>query len=457
MKRRKSKSSPRSSSASNRFRIGKVSVYEHHGSWWVYFREGGQAHRRKVAQTREEAEQVAHQIQSQLSSNAPTLLTFRPISVEDLRTQFLEYHEKVLHSSVGTVRRYSAATLHLLNFVQQSKSKTEAHTVKPESFAAYLRTIEVAANGHANSARRKLRSKGIRYILATCSGMYNFALKRRHLPPYVGNPFSQLPLDRMRMEDAKPIFVFDPETELKFLQRCNPWEFAVHFTLAKTGMRSGELIHLLIEDVDLESGWIHVRNKLEIGWRIKTGQERKIPIIPELIAVLRSLIRGRASGPVFLRNQLIGKRPLVVGDRRELESILKARRTETGRVLSRTEEARLCRKLWWDAGAIKADRVRMTFLRIMKALGRPDSTCPKSWRHSFATLLQDGNVDPLIRQQVMGHRPTLSGGLGMTANYTHTRPETMKSQVEAALRQWPESLALALRRVEGTTTEDTQL
>jgi hypothetical protein len=44
------------------------------------------------------------------------------------------------------------------------------------------------------------------------------------------------------------------------------------------------------------------------------------------------------------------------------------------------------------------------------------ATCPKSWRYSFATLLQVANVDPLIRQQVMGHKPTNPGGLGMTAN-----------------------------------------
>ena len=45
------------------------------------------------------------------------------------------------------------------------------------------------------------------------------------------------------------------------------------------------------------------------------------------------------------------------------------------------------------------------------------ATCPEFWRHSFATLLQDANVDPLMRQQVMGHKPTTGNGLGMTLNY----------------------------------------
>jgi len=81
---------------------------------------------------------------------------------------------------------------------------------------------------------------------------------------------------------------------------------------------------------------------------------------------------------------------------------------------------------------------------ITEAIGHPESTCPKSWRHTFATLLQDINVDPLIRRQVMGHKLTLNGGLGMTANDTHTRPVTRKEQIERALRRWPESLRFAV-------------
>jgi integrase len=111
--------------------------------------------------------------------------------------------------------------------------------------------------------------------------------------------------------------------------------------------------------------------------------------------------------------------------------------------LTRIEEAALARKLWWDAGALKADRVRLSFVRVMTAVGHPESTCQKSWRHTFATLLQDANVDPLIRQQVMGHKPAIDCGLGMTANYTHTRPETRKEQIERALRSWSESLTYA--------------
>jgi integrase len=435
MARRKGKPSPR-------FRVGKVTVYEHHGAWWVYYRDAGQNHRRKVADDRGPAETIAAQVNAQLANHEPTLLTFTPIGVPELRGQFLDYHEKVLHSSIGTVRRYRAATQHLEDFVGQQAKPPQAHEVQPEAFATYLRTIEVAPNGHKNTAKRRLRMKGVQYILETCRSLYNYALKRRHLPPYVGNPFSMLPLDRMKIDDAKPIFVFDAATELAFFQAAPPWAFPIHFTLAKTGMRIGELTHLLIEEVNLEGGWLVVRNKTELGWRIKTGQERSVPLLDEVVVVLRSVIGTRRAGPVFVRERLVGRKPKVVGDRRELERIMRERRAGAGRLLTRVEECHLARKLWWDAGAVKADTIRTSFIRIMAAIGYADSTCPKSWRHTFATLLQDANVDPLIRQQTLGHRPTASSGLGMTAKYTHTRPETQRDQVEQALRRWPESLRL---------------
>ncbi len=205
-----------------RLRVGKVSIYLHHGAWWLYYREHGKQVRRKVGEARDEAEQVAAQVNAQLTQGAPTLVAFTPVAVPELRLRFLDYHEQVLRSSVGTIRRYQAATQHLENFVAQQPCPPQAHEVRPDAFAAYLRKIEVAPNGHKNTAKRHLRDKGIRFILETCRAMYTYALKRRHLPPYAGNPFSELPLDRMKIEDAKPIFVFTAATELAFLEAASP-------------------------------------------------------------------------------------------------------------------------------------------------------------------------------------------------------------------------------------------
>jgi hypothetical protein len=127
-------------------------VYLHHGAWWVYFREGKRAVRRKVAANRDEATQVAAQINAQLATCAPTLVAFTPTPIPQVRQEFLDHHELVLKSSLATIRRYRAATQHLDNFVQSQAKAPLAHQFPAETFVAYLRRIEVAPNGHPHSA-----------------------------------------------------------------------------------------------------------------------------------------------------------------------------------------------------------------------------------------------------------------------------------------------------------------
>jgi len=62
----------------DRFRVVKVTVYWHHGTWWLYYSEGGERIRRKVSASRLDAEQVAAQVNGQLAQGAPTLRNRRP-------------------------------------------------------------------------------------------------------------------------------------------------------------------------------------------------------------------------------------------------------------------------------------------------------------------------------------------------------------------------------------------
>jgi integrase len=107
------------------------------------------------------------------------------------------------------------------------------------------------------------------------------------------------------------------------------------------------------------------------------------------------------------------------------------------------------RTIWRDLGALKEDRVRTEFIRICRRIGLQRHSAPKLLRHGFATALQDANIDPLVRNLLMGHAPSSGGepggGLGMTAVYTHTRPETIRKQLEAAMAARPLLFAAARR------------
>ena len=107
MRRRKRK--PR------RRRVGRVSFYVHHGSWWVYYRDAGRPIRKPVAPDEATAERIAAQINAQLTSAAPTLFSFSPASPAELQREFLDYHEQVVRSSLATVNRYRTSTQHLVS------------------------------------------------------------------------------------------------------------------------------------------------------------------------------------------------------------------------------------------------------------------------------------------------------------------------------------------------------
>jgi len=436
-----------------RKRVGRVSYYHHHGGWWIYYRDGQRKVRRRVGGEEAEAGRVAAQVNAQLATAAPTMFSFTPVTVPDLCRRFVDHHEYVAKSSLATVRRYQAAVRHLEDFAARLGRNVPAHEIPPDQFARFLRSTKVAPNGHPNTARRHLRDKGVHFILEVCRSLYGFAARNRHLPPYAANPFAGLGGKHAQIEDAKQVFVFDETTELAFFQAADAWSFPIHFTMAKSGVRPGECVHMLVEEVDLAGGWMHIRNKAELGWRIKTRRERVIPLVDELVAVLRHVIGDRTAGPVFLREKYDpGKSPLGCASREAMARTL-ARRIEvaeqqSGQSLGRDGRARIARTVWRDVGAIKADRIRISFLRIAAAVGLSNATCPKSWRHTFATLLQDANVDPLVRQITLGHAANAlgtSGGLGMTAVYTHTRSETQRREILRAIRLWPRSLEFARR------------
>lgn len=203
------------------------------------------------------------------------------------------------------------------------------------------------------------------------------------------------------------------------------------------------MAHLLLpEDLELAGGWIRVRNKPKLGWQVKTRSERDVPVLPELMQVLSTHLGQRRSGPVFLRrgacrNRLEGRAEMEA----ELAQRIAERERRLGRALERAEREGLARSLWWAMGAVREDRIRMEFIRVVRRIGLPLLAMPKVLRHQFATALQDANMDPLIRNQLMGHMPAgfsrPGGGLGMTAVCTHSRPETVRRQLELALQNRP--------------------
>lgn len=367
-----------------RRRIGRVTAYQRGQRYWIYYRQGRQI-RQPVGTDRDEALTLAAKINAQLAEGAPTALAFQPINVDVLIDKWLDHHEQIRRSSVTTVSRYRTAVAHLKRFVQSLRGGLRAHRFDAsmaEDFVRYLRTSEVSPNGHKNAKKRAMRDKGVIFVLEACRALFNFARNQRHLPAYAPNPFTGLSIDRMPIEDAKPIRPLTPEQEVAFFKACDEWQFRVFFLLAFTGLRVGELVHLLIDnDVRLDENLMRITNKPRLYWQVKTRNLRDVPLLPEVARVLRVCVGDRKAGPVIQqRRYALGKAiPALTGRTMveledEVRRRIEAHQDKQQAGTSRIELARIGRTVWSDAGATKETKIRSEFMRITGRIGLNKST-----------------------------------------------------------------------------------
>ncbi len=196
--------------------------------WYLCYHESGRRRRPRPGEDFKAAKQFGAD-QRELESDQATLLSFEPISIPQLRHPWLEHHEHVLRSSVHTISRYRTTTDHLLKFLEHHPVRIASlfSNRAAEAFVRHLRTIEVAPNGHENSTKRRLLDKGVKFILECCRALFSYAAKRQHLSAYAENPFIVIEVDRMPVEDSRPIVLLTAEQEKQFLDECDDWQFPV--------------------------------------------------------------------------------------------------------------------------------------------------------------------------------------------------------------------------------------
>ena len=168
------------------FRVGRVHAYLRGRTWYLRYQEQGSRRQPRVGVDREAAKRTAAEINAQLAAGSPSALGFEPATIAEVRQRWLEHHEHVRRSSLNTIRRYRAATDHLLNFIAASRPGrriSDFTTTHATDFVRYLRLLDISPNGHPNSRKRRLLDSGVKYILETCSSLFSYARRQRHLSP----------------------------------------------------------------------------------------------------------------------------------------------------------------------------------------------------------------------------------------------------------------------------------
>ena len=101
----------------------------------------------------------------------------------------------------------------------------------------------------------------------------------------------------------------------------------------------------------------------------------------------------------------------------------------------------MVRNFWRDMGGIGPNDIRRRFMAVAKRLGRPELTSPYVFRHGMATAMQEADVDPFVRKEIIGHT-----SLEMTGRYTHTASVTLARGMKQAAELRREVLEVARGR-----------
>ncbi len=136
--------------------------------------------------------------------------------------------------------------------------------------------------------------------------------------------------------------------------------------LAFTGMRSGELQRLLIEDHDSSGNWMQIVSRT--GAETKTHQSRKVPIHPRLQAILALLPRSTA--PWFFTAEPSKKFP------------------QGGH--------------WINAKKLN-DRFKTVLKKLNLPVGREGGFTIHSLRHSFETICVNAGIPQRVVDAWLGH------------------------------------------------------
>ena len=416
-------------------RIGRITIYKRGETYYLYYRHGGVTQRRKVDGNLAVARATAHKVGDALAENRPSPIAYSRTSPEKMVESFLDAVANVKKLALRTQDRYRAALDRFLDFCMASRIAT-VDSVAPatvEDFVKWLRGQKRSRNGAAKGRKAAYQEGGIKFILSTCRTAFNWAARRRMLPPFAENSFTHFPIDELggvRGACGKEK-IFSPEQERAFFAAANLWQKDLFLILARYGLRVGELTHLLVEDIDLERDVLMIQSKPELFWTVKTGASRMLPLLPETKAIFGRVIGDRKAGFVFLNEDY------VLGKAKPSTTYLTPAsfRAKAEQVVATLlsldpggdERAQRRAVVAWcrSMGQIPEKRIRCEFMALTAQIGYPGFTRVHDLRHLFSSRAQAAGINPILVQEMLGHTT-----LEMTKRYTHLGMETKREALQ---------------------------
>lgn len=235
----------------------------------------------------------------------------------------------------------------------------EITTKHLEGFVGFLSTTR---NCQPRSVNRKLN---------VLSVFFQCMVKKKFL---VENPLDDF--ERMKVLDKERIFLSKEEVESIIQAIDHPVIHYFIMTMAYTGIRVNECIHLTLKDVDFESNCVRVLNG-------KGGKNRVVPMNPQL--------------------------------KEQLQLYLSEHRPKTESLFFFALK---------KTGSVSSQYINKTLKLACKKTGIEKNVTSHILRHSFASYLVQKDTHVAVIQRLLGH-----ASLKTTSIYLHVRQEEMQDAI----------------------------
>jgi len=327
-----------------------VRVYKDGKQWYTDVRHHGRRIRLAVGSSKELAQDAAKAIEGDLVRGRFQIARLKPgPPFERVTEQYAEWAK------------------------QNKRSWGQSDRFKQQALLTYFRAKPITAltpwliEKYKLSRKDQVKPATINRELSLLSHLFTKAIEWGHLTehPMKGGKVKKLPGETLRER------ILTPEEESRLLAEASDTLRPLVLLALDTGMRSGEILGLTWDRVDLRRGEILLT-------QTKNGRYRRLPLTDRALEILRAqAARTTPAGLVFSR-----------GNCAPLRSVREA-----------------------FLGA--CERAKLTGLRF------------HDLRHTFATRLATSNVDIVTVQRLLGHQT-----LAMTQRYAHPTSADMRRAIQ---------------------------
>jgi len=328
------------------------------GVWWIFVNHNGRRKSKKVG-SEEAALEAARKIEARLTLGEFDMDEEKP---EPKVQTFKEYAELWLHGHIKPFRRDTTFERYgdmLKRFAYPKIGKIPMDQIKRKHIREML--LEVNRQGLSRST--------VALVKDVVSGPFGMAVDDEIVQ---SNPTTGI-LRRMNLSRRKqaPRDVLNQEEVDLFLATCREHErpyYSMFLTAFRTGLRLGELVGLMWEDIDWNGRFIRVRRAVRRGvvGGTKTGRERSVDMTDQLFQELEALQKQRRREGIKAGTGLV---PYLFHRR--------------GEPLSQNSVRNVFKRV--------LDKAKLRRVRIHDI------------RHSYASLLLSAGVSPVYVKEQLGH------------------------------------------------------